>query len=90
MEQEMLAALSEEDRELLEQIQRLGAATPIELAVKTLRQPDEVRPELERLQQAGLVKVRHRHSGYERNIYLLTSEGRHYANPGRFHCSEDE
>lgn len=71
--------LSAEDQELLAQVLKLGAATAIELAVKTLRQPDEVRPELERLHQAGLLKVRHRKSDYERNIYLLTPEGKQYA-----------
>jgi len=71
--------LGTDDQELLEQVQVLGAATAIELAVKTLRQPDEVRPKLEWLYQAGLLKVRHRNKGYERNIYLLTPEGRQYA-----------
>jgi DNA-binding MarR family transcriptional regulator len=71
--------LTVEDQALLAQVQQLGAATAIELAVKTLRQPDKVRPELERLHQAGLLKVRQRDSDYERNIYLLTQEGRQYA-----------
>jgi predicted transcriptional regulator len=70
--------LSADDQELLEQVRHLGAATAIELAVKTLRQPDEVRPKLEWLHQAGLLKVRRRNKGYERNIYLLTPEGKQY------------
>lgn len=70
-----------EDQALLAKVQQLGAATAIELAVKTLRPPDKVRPELERLHRAGLLKVRQRDSDYERNIYLLTQEGRHYADP---------
>jgi predicted transcriptional regulator len=71
--------LSADDQELLEQVRVLGAATGIELAVKTLRQPDEVRPELERLHQAGLLKIRRRNSDYEPDIYLLTPEGKYYA-----------
>jgi DNA-binding MarR family transcriptional regulator len=71
--------LSEEDRELLAQIETLGAATPIEVAVKTLRQPDEVRPKLEQLYQAGLLQRHRRRSDYEPHIYLLTPEGKRYA-----------
>lgn len=89
--------LNVEDQELLAQVLELGAATAIELAVKTLRQPDEVRPELERLHQAGLLKVRHRNSDYERNIYLLTPEGKQYValagagdRPGRVRRRVDE
>lgn len=70
--------LSADDQELLAQVRNLGAATAIELAVKTLRQPDEVRPELERLHQAGLLKIRRRNSDYEPDIYLLTPEGKQY------------
>jgi len=70
--------LTDEDHELLAQVEELGAATPIELAVKTLRKPDEVRPELVRLEKAGLLKVRRRKSDYEPEIYLLTPEGESY------------
>lgn len=71
--------LDDDTDELLEQVEDLGAATAIELAVKTTKQPDEVRPKLERLRQAGLLKVRRRHSksDYERDIYLLSPEGEH-------------
>lgn len=75
---EVTLQLSPEDQDLLAQVGELGAATAIELAVKTLRQPDEVRTELERLYQAGLLKVRRRNSNYERYIYLLTAEGKQY------------
>ena len=73
--------LGTDDQELLEQVRVLGAATAIELAVKTLRQPDEVRPKVEWLREAGLLKVRRRNSDYERNIYLLTPEGEEYTTP---------
>lgn len=73
--------LTGEDQELLTEIEELGAATAIELAVRTLHQPDEVRPKLEQLRQAGLLKVRSRNSDYEPNIYLLTSEGKEYVRP---------
>jgi len=94
---EETSQLSIEDQELLEQVRALGAATAIELAVKTLRQPDEVRPELERLHQSGLLKVRRRKGDYEPNIYLLTSEGKQHAaqvkvgsQPGRARRRADE
>ncbi len=82
--------LTAEDQALLAQVQQLGAATAIEVAVKTLRQPGEVRTDLEQLYQAGLLKVRRRDSDYERNIYLLTPEGRQYAEPaGRLRRVEE-
>jgi DNA-binding PadR family transcriptional regulator len=88
MEQPM--QLTSEDQELLTEIEELGAATAIEVAVRTLHQPDEVRPKLEQLRQAGLLKVRRRNSDYEPNIYLLTSEGRDYVRPDRTRRQVDD
>ncbi len=94
---ERILRLNAKDQELLGQVLELGAATAIEVAVKTLRQPDEVRPELERLHQSGLLKVRRRKGDYEPNIYLLTAEGKQYAaqvkvgsQPGRARRRVDE
>ncbi len=60
--------LGTDDQELLEQVRVLGAATAIELAVKTLRQPDEGRPKLEWLFQAGVPEGRPRNKRHERHI----------------------
>jgi predicted transcriptional regulator len=68
--------LSENRRALLSELFALGAATPIELAMKVARKYDEVTADLQELCTAGLVKVYPRASGYEREIYQLSEEGR--------------
>lgn len=80
--------ITSEDEELLDQIEELGAASTIELAVKTLRQPEDVQPELKRLHEAGLVKTRRGSSEYTGDIYLLTREGRRYTARSRRRLGE--
>ncbi|MFB0546826.1 MAG: hypothetical protein ACETWB_07940 [Anaerolineae bacterium] len=61
--------------DLLRKLNEMGAATPIELAIKLRRGPEEVRPELQRLLEEGLLEVRSR-DGHERQIYRLNKDGR--------------
>ncbi len=68
--------LSSEDVDLLRMLNEIGAATPIELAVKLRRGPEEVRPKLQRLHEEGFLEVHTRSKGHERQIYRLNRNGR--------------
>ncbi|MBI4279192.1 MAG: hypothetical protein HY660_12125 [Armatimonadetes bacterium] len=67
--------LSEEDLQLVEELDQIGAATPIQLALRLQAQPDQVRPKLRRLKEEGWLDVQQR-EGYEKEIYFLSSKAR--------------
>ena len=68
--------LTEQDIELLEELHKVGAATPMELEIKTGRIGDDLEGELKRLRERGLVEARSIKGGYEQEIYLVSRAGR--------------
>jgi predicted ArsR family transcriptional regulator len=60
-------------REILQALQRRGAALPIELAALTLSFVDEIRPVLEELEAEGLIELRNVRGG---PLVALTARGR--------------
>ncbi len=67
--------LSAEEIKLVAELNEMGAATPIQLALRLRAQPDAVRPRLRKLKDEGLLDV-HRREGFEKEIYSLSSKGR--------------
>lgn len=70
-----LINLSEEDIGVLRGLMAIGAATPTDLAVRMGRMTGDVEPHLKKLQTKGLVDVKTRHSGHEREIYRVSRSG---------------
>ncbi len=68
--------LTEQDIELLVQLDRIGAATPMQLEIKTGRIGDDLEDQLERLLERGLVESRELKNGYEKSIYRVSRAGR--------------
>ena len=67
--------LSAEEIRLVATLDEIGPATPIELALRVLEQPDQLRPQLRRLRDAGWLDVKQR-QGYETEIYFVSKKGR--------------
>jgi predicted transcriptional regulator len=67
--------LTEQDIELLEELHKAGAATPMELEIKTGRIGDDLEEVLKRLRKRGLVVARSTKGGYEKEIYLVSRAG---------------
>jgi predicted transcriptional regulator len=72
--------LTEQDIDLLETLQKAGAATPMELEIKTDRIGDDLENQLERLRDRGLVEARETKGGFENHIYLVSRAGRKMIN----------
>jgi predicted transcriptional regulator len=68
--------LTEQDIELLTALNKVGAATPMQLEIKTGRIGDDFEDQLERLLERGLVESRDLKNGYEKHIYRVSSAGR--------------
>ena len=68
--------LTEQDIALLAALDRVGAATPIQLEIKTGRIGDDLEDQLEHLLERGLVESRDLNNGYEKHIYLVSRVGR--------------
>jgi predicted transcriptional regulator len=68
--------LTEQDIDLLETLQKAGAATPMELEIKTGRIGDNLEAQLDRLLERGLVEARETQGGFENHIYLVSRTGR--------------
>lgn len=68
--------LTEQDIELLVALSDAGAATPMELEIKTGHIGDDVEEQLERLLERGLVEARESKGGFENHIYLVSRAGR--------------
>jgi len=69
-------ALSGGDNDLLRVLNRAGAATPMELEIKTGRIGDDLQAELRRLLERGLVEAHTTPGGYENEIYSVSPKGR--------------
>ena len=67
--------LSAEDRKLVEAVGNVGAATPIQLALRLLEEPAKVRPMLRKLKDDGWLDVQTR-DGFEKEIYFLSQKAR--------------
>ena len=78
-----LADLSEDDLAVLRGLSDVGSATPIDLAVRMRRVSDDLEPRLKKLRTKGLVEVKEREQGYEREIYRISSSGRVLLNSSR-------
>ena len=72
LDMKRLAGLSEDDLEVLAGLSSAGAATPIDLAVRLRWKTEEVVPHLRTLLTKGLVDVKSREKGIEREIYLVS------------------
>jgi predicted transcriptional regulator len=68
--------LTEQDIDLLELLQTVGAATPMELEIKTGRIGDNLEGQLDHLLERGLVESRETKGGFEHHIYLVSRSGR--------------
>jgi predicted transcriptional regulator len=68
--------LTEQDIDLLVALNKAGAATPIQLEIKTGRIGDDIGMRLEHLLERGLVETRPTNGGYEKYIYLVSRAGR--------------
>ena len=68
--------LTEQDIELLVALNKVGAATPMQLEIKTGRIGDDLEDQLEHLLERGLVESRELKNGYEKHIYLVSHAGR--------------
>jgi predicted ArsR family transcriptional regulator len=73
VEVKQLAGLSEGDLVILEGLSSAGAATPIDLAVRLRLRTEEVEPHLQVLRSRGLVDVKNRKFGFEREIYQVSA-----------------
>ena len=67
--------LSAEDRKLVEELDNIGAATPIQLALRLQTEPARVRPVLRKLKDNGWLSVQTR-DGFETEIYFLSKKAR--------------
>jgi predicted transcriptional regulator len=68
--------LTEQDIEVLAALNKVGAATPMQLEIKTGRIGNDFEDQLERLLERGLVESRDLKNGYEKHIYRLSAAGR--------------
>jgi predicted transcriptional regulator len=68
--------LTEQDIELLTALNKVGAATPMQLEMTTGRIGDNLEDQLERLLERGLVESRDLKNGYEKHIYRLSAADR--------------
>ena len=67
--------LSAEDRKVVEELDNIGAATPIQLALRLQAKPANVRPILRKLKDDGWLDVQMR-DGFEKEIYFLSQKAR--------------
>jgi DNA-binding MarR family transcriptional regulator len=68
--------LTQQDITLLAALEKVGAATPMQLEIKTGRIGDDFEDQLERLLERGLVESRELKNGYEKHIYRVSPAGR--------------
>jgi DNA-binding HxlR family transcriptional regulator len=68
--------LTEQDIDLLVALDKVGAATPIQLEIKTGRIGDNLEDQLDHLLERGLVETREIKNGYEKLIYSVSRAGR--------------
>ena len=76
-----LADLSEDDLTILKGLLDTGAATPTDLAVRLRRMTEDVEPHLKKLRTKGLVDVKERDAGIEREIYRVSRSGQSLLTP---------
>jgi len=68
-------ALSDRERELLQVLGQVGAATPMELAVKTFSLPEEISSSLEKLQQKQLIEVKRSPGKLAGDLVVISKRG---------------
>jgi len=76
---ELEGSLTEEERELLEVLGGVGAATPAELAVKTFSLPEEINALLLSLKEKRLIEVKQVKGRLGGDLITLNQRGLHLA-----------
>ncbi|MGH9424806.1 MAG: hypothetical protein ACRD2L_00645 [Terriglobia bacterium] len=67
--------LDEKEKAILEELGKMGAAVPAELAAKTLLLPEEIYPHLVSLREKGLIETREASSSLPGELISLSASG---------------
>jgi len=76
---ELEDSLSAEEKELLKVLGQVGAATPVELAVKTFSLPEEINTPLLSLKEKKLIDVKPVPGRLGSELLVLSKQGLHLA-----------
>ena len=67
--------LNDKEKAILEELGRIGAALPAELAAKTLLLPEEINPHLLSLRDKGLIQTQEGSSSFQGELISLSPTG---------------